>query len=433
MLLRDILKFSFDALRERKLRAALTILGIAIGPAAIVALIGATEGLSHSVSAQFDKMGVTTIQVMPVGRGFTFTDVEVNTIRNIKGVKEILPYYRVNSILQYGGTNIQAAVVSINLEKLSILFPDITIIEGSMPQSSDMTAALIGYRLAKPPDTETPPISLYQVITASIQSGSTLQGIGGSALQAASLQQQSRTTSRSLLVKGVLSEFGQGLFINPDDTVFVPLESGRLLTGRNQYTGAYVIASSREVVNDVTAAISEIFGNNVRVMTVSSILSTIQNITGTMSTILASIASISVVVAFMGIMTTSFTSVYERTREIGVAKAVGYTNTAILLFFLSEAVLTGFIGGVIGSLSGGIISNFVISLFGGRIGFGAGPIMAGGARAQTQASTLQIVPIITPQLILIAILMATVVGALAGLLPAWRASRLTPVECLRHE
>jgi putative ABC transport system permease protein len=419
MLIRDIFTFAFDALKERKLRAALTILGIAIGPAAIVALIGATEGFSQAVSAQFDKMGVTTISVMPVGRGVTLTATDVETLQKIEGVKYVIPYFSVRTTLRYGGTTTSASVVALDLTKLELLFPDIKVINGSMPTSSELTSALIGFSLANPADPETPPIQLYQVVTASLQGG----------------------TSKSFLVKGVLSEFGQGLFINPDDTVFIPFESGRLLTGRTQYTGVYVIASTREVVNEVTNSISSIYGNSVRILTVSSILSTIQSITGSMSTILASIASISVVVAFMGIMTSMFTSVYERTREIGVAKAIGYTNTSILLFFLGEAVLTGFIGGTIGSAAGAVFSNFLLSLFSGGIRFGgpggfggAPPGVAGqAARTTVSASTLQITPVITPQLLLLAILLATAVGALAGLVPAWRASRLTPVEALRHE
>ena len=419
MLIRDIFTFAFDALRERKLRAALTIIGVAIGPAAIVALIGATEGFSQAVSAQFDKMGVTTISVMPVGRGVTLTATDVATLQKIEGVKYVIPYYLVRATLRYGGAATSAYVVALDLTKLTLLFSDIKVVSGSMPTSSELSSAIVGFRLANPADPETPPIQLYQVVTASLQGG----------------------TSRSFLVKGVLSKFGVGLFISPDDTLFIPLESGRLLTGTTHYTGVFVIASSREVVNDVTNSISSIYGNKVRIQAVSSILSTIQSITGSVSTILASIASISVVVAFMGIMTSMFTSVYERTREIGVAKAMGYTNTAILLLFLAEATLTGFIGGTIGSAAGAVLSNFLLSLFGGGIRFGgpggfggAPPGVAGRAASTTvSASTLQITPVITPQLILLAILLATAVGALAGLVPAWRASRLTPVEALRHE
>ena len=417
MLIRDIFAFAFGALKERKLRATLTILGISIGPAAIVALIGATEGFSQSISAQFDKMGVTTISVMPAGRGVTLTATDVETLQKIEGVKQVIPYYLVRTTLRYGGTTTSAYVVALDLTKLDLLFPDIKLVSGSIPTSTELTSAIIGFRLANPADPETPPIQLYQVVTVLFQGG----------------------TSRSFLVKGVLSEFGVGLFITPDDTLFIPLKSGSLLLDNTHYTGVFVIASTREAVNEVTGSISNIYGNRVRILTVSSILSIIGSITRSVTTILASIASISVVVAFMGIMTSMFTSVYERTREIGVAKALGYTNTSILLFFLSEAILTGFIGGTIGSAAGAVFSNFLLSLFGGRIRFGdpggfTQPPTAGQAAPTTlQPSILQITPVITPQLILLAILLATAVGALAGLIPAWRASRLTPVEALRHE
>ncbi len=417
MLIRDIFTFAFDALKERKLRAALTILGVAIGPAAIVALIGATEGFSHAVSAQFDKMGVTTMSVMPVGRGATLTATDVETLQKIEGVKHVIPYYLVRATLRYGGTTTSAYVVALDLSKLDLLFSDIKVVSGSMPTSSELTSALIGFRLANPADPQTPPIQLYQVVTVSLQGG----------------------ISRSFLVKGVLSEFGVGLFITPDDTIFIPLESGRLLLGSTHYTGVFVIASSREAVNEVINSISSIYGNKVRIMAVSSILSIIQSITSSISTILASIASISVVVAFMGIMTSMFTSVYERIREIGVAKAMGYTNNTILLLFLTEAILTGLIGGTIGSAVGAVFSHFLLLLFSGGIRFGGPegfshpPTTQQAMPITLQTSTLQITPVITPQLILLAILMATAVGALAGLVPAWRASRLTPVEALRHE
>jgi putative ABC transport system permease protein len=439
MRLRDIFLFSFNALRDRKLRAALTILGIIVGPAAIVALVGATEGYSQSMSAQFENFGVTTITVMPM-RGISLTSHDVEEIQGIPNVQSVIPYYQVNTGLKYGGSSVDSAtIMAIDIESLEALFPKITIAEGGAPSQSELTSGVIGFQLANPSDPELTPVKINQVITTS--SSSAFQQFGSQGMWGApsiSIRTSTRTQSpRSFLVVGVLNEFGQGLFLNPDDTVFVPLAAGRLLTGSTDYSGLYVVATGPDAVNGVIEEISNIYGDDVRATTVSSILSTVESITGSMQTMLISIASISVVVAFMGIMTTMFTSISERTREIGVIKALGHSGRTVMLFFLTEAVLTGFIGGVIGSLTGAAGSYLVVSTLGGAplLG-GGGPIFGGPGRGQpggAQAQSPVVTPVITPELMLATILMATCVGALAGIIPAWSASRLTPVEALRHE
>ncbi len=402
-------------------------MGIAIGPAAIVSLLGASQGFSNSVTEQFDRLGVTTIQVITFGRGNLLTQQDIEVIEGIPEVGDTIPYYSVNANL---GQPTQ--VIAIDITKLQVLFKDIDISQGILPDDSAFTSAVIGSALANPPDEEIPPITMSQVITVTT-----------SQFQVPGVQPQ--TTTRSFLVQGVLSEFGGGLFISPDDTVFVPLSAGRLLTGTLDYNGLFVIAANPEAVDGVTEAISEILGNNVRVITIQSILSTVEGITGSISTLLASVASISIAVAFMGIMTTMFTSVNERTREIGIAKALGYSSRTVMQFFLAEAVLVGFIGGVVGSSVGVVLSSFLTSFFGGGLGFpgggggggrggpGGGGGGGGGIFASLSETPATLTPVIIPELLVGAILLATAVGVLAGLIPAWRASRLTPVEALRHD
>ena len=403
-------------------------MGIAIGPAAIVSLLGASQGFSNSVTEQFDRLGVTTIQVITFGRGNLLTQQDIEVIEGIPEVGDTIPYYSVNANL---GQPTQ--VIAIDITKLQVLFKDIDISQGILPDDSAFTSAVIGSALANPPDEEIHPIAMSQVITVTT-SQFQVQGV------------QPQTTTRSFLVQGVLSEFGGGLFISPDDTVFVPLSAGRLLTGTLDYNGLFVIAANPEAVDGVTEAISEILGNNVRVITIQSILSTVEGITGSISTLLASVASISIAVAFMGIMTTMFTSVNERTREIGIAKALGYSSRTVMQFFLAEAVLVGFIGGVVGSAVGVILSSFLTSFFGGGLGFpgggggggrggpgGGGGGGGGGIFASLSETPATLTPVIIPELLVGAILLATAVGVLAGLIPAWRASRLTPVEALRHD
>ena len=424
LLLRDLVLFSLNALRDRKLRAALTIIGIIIGPAAIVALVGATEGYSHSMTEQFENMGVTTLMVNP-NRGVSLTAHDVNEIESIPDVQSVIPYYSVAATINYGGSSTSATIMALDMDSLGVLFPDVTIADGKLPSHTEFTSAVIGFQLANPSDPETSPIKLNQVVTTS-------QSTSSSARFGMQMGGQTNVATRSFLVVGMLDEFGQGLFINPDDTIFVPLTAGRLLTSSTDYSGLYVIAANADVVTSVSEMITNLYEDDVRVMTVSSILSTVQSVTGGMSTMLVSIAAISVIVAFMGIMTTMFTSINERTREVGLIKALGHTNRTVLLFFLTEAILTGLIGGVIGSLVGATASYLVVSMLGGSFIFGGfgGP---SGGHGASQAQSLAITPVITPELVLAAILMATAVGALAGIIPAWRASRLTPVEALRHE
>ena len=175
-------------------------------------------------------------------------------------------------------------------------------------------------------------------------------------------------------------------------------------------------------------------------------------------TLLEAVGSISVLVAFIAIMTTEFTSVIERTKEIGILKALGASSRTIMVNFISEALATGFIGGLIGAALGSGLSFLIIGVLagsssaarlptasrstatgtgarvggGGAVFFSATPGGGFGGASSAASSTVKLVPALSPELLLLAIALATVVGGLAGVLPAWRASRLSPVEALRE-
>jgi len=421
-------------LRSRKLRATLTIIGIAIGPATIVALIAATGGFANQTTAQFEKLGAETILVSPVGRifvagagqaapngansaGVSLDADSERALAGLDGVKMVLPYYRISATMRTGTQNAQVSIIALDTEKMRSLFPGIQISEGSEPGSSEFTSALVGYNVAHPGG-DSSNIALNQVVSVSY----TVRN-----------QRQVTTETRSFVVKGLLSQFGQGLFLNPDDTIFVTMGTGRLLTRSNTYSGFYIVAKSADDVNGVVEQINERYSNQMRATTVSSILSTVQTITSNISNLLGSIAAVSVVVAFTGIMTTMLTSVNERVREIGMLKALGTPRRGIMMIFLTEAVLAGFLGGLIGATLGSSLSFWVASsLFGGGFGFG-GPARIGARPGQGAAPAVSITPAITPELFGGAILLAVGVAILAGLIPAWKASKLTPVQALSRE
>jgi len=446
----DLFKFALKALRERKLRAVLTIIGIVIGPATIVALVGATQGFSSASSARFQNLGATTIYVSPVGRGFSLTTSTVQEIQGLPDVAYAVPYQEASGQITQGGDTVNIEIYALDLSQLSHIFPTLTLGQGSVPGDDDVVGAAIGHSIAYPDIADATNITVGQVIsTSGVRSSQFISFTGGGGFSAPGTSSSSASTSRSFVVRGIFDSFGQGLLFNPDDSIFIQQSAGQAVLHTSTYNGVVVVASSASTVTTVSNELTATFGDDIRATSVTSLTSTIQSITQGVSTLLEAVAGTSVIVAFVGIMTTMLTSVLERTTEIGVLKSLGASSRSIMLAFITEASVTGLIGGLVGAGAGAALSYLIISLLSGSLrlggaGFGGGAAaasragaagFAGGglASAATSASsTLTITPVITPELLVIAVLIATAVGTLGGILPAWRASRLTPVEALHR-
>jgi putative ABC transport system permease protein len=386
---------------------------MAIGPALIVALNATSLGFSQGITQQFEKLGINTIVIMPASARTRLSDTQVSMIKQIDGVNLVLPFYRIPATLKTGGGAIDVIVTALDLSNLPDLFPGFKIAEGELPTDSDITGAIVGYSLANPSDPEQPSINLNQAVSLT-----TMARVKGKPVK----------VTRSYLIKATANQFGQGIFVDIDNGVFISLMAGQVMLRRTFYSGMFVVAKSNDLVYNVQDEISAILGKDVRVISVTQILSTIQSVISGISTFIGAIAFMSVVVAFIGIMTTMFTSVNERTKEIGLLKALGYTNPSIMLIFLSEAALTGLIGGLIGSIAGVALSSFITDFLMFAFSGGRAP------RARVHSSFgFAIKPVISLELIFSAIILSVIVAILAGLIPAWRASRLTPVDALRHE
>jgi putative ABC transport system permease protein len=426
--IQDLVRFAWKALSDRKLRASLTILGLVIGPATIVALVGATQGLSNGVTAQFSKTGATSIFLTPAQRGVSFTSADVSVLQAMPGVATVVPFYLFSGTVAQGTQTTPVQILAGDFSKINQVFPGLSIEQGLEPTASDLGGAAIGNTLAYPKEPGIPNFTINNIVPVSFGGGSFGASFGGEGVRFFSATgSASSSGSRSFIVRGVFTPFGQGFFVNPDTGIFIPLAAGQSILHSNKFTGIVVVASSPGTVDQVTSEISAHYGQQVRTISVSSILSTIQSIIGGIGTFLGAIGGISVLVAFIGIMTTMFTTVVERTKEIGILKALGYSSRNVLSIFLVEASVTGFAGGLIGSAVGAVLSFALVPLF--SSGFAGG----GGPRTASASSSLTIVPAISPELILLAVGLATGVGMLAGLLPAWRASRLPPVDALRQE
>lgn len=421
MRLLDIILLAFSALKDRKLRTILTILGMVVGPAVYVAVIASTEGISESIIDSLKNLGAEKIFVWRSARSnIDITDKMVEDISRIQGVKYAIPFYAMSAgYAKAKGTTVELnpaetySVLALDFRDINKIFPGVKLKEGVIPLGGE-TVALIGSKVSEPDSKDLPKLSVGDAI-ALIRPNPT-----------------GEVKSHSVIVQGILDYYGQSFFYNPDLLIFVSREAGRKLIGSKSYTGIFVVAEDPSLIDYIENKLKEKYGGDVIVISTKAVLQTVQVITGTLTVFLASMASMSLIVAFLAIMATMFTAVTERIREIGLLKALGFKTRDILLTFLTEAALIGLIGGIIGAFAGAVGAYILAQPSPTEQGATEG---ISNIRGQMGFSALNIAytPKITPELVLTAIGIAFLVGILAGIVPAWRAAKYTPVEALRRE
>ncbi len=443
----DLFRFSARALRERKLRAALTIIGIVIGPATIVSLVSATQGYSNAATSRFSNLGANTLYVSSVGRSFTLTDATVSAIGELSDVTYAIPYQQLSGQITQGGGTVSVSIIAMDLSQINDVFPSLSLQQGTPPTTTDTIGAVLGNSVAFPAIKGATNATVNGVITVSGVRTESFISFGAGAAGGAFGSSSSSGTSHSFIVRGIYNSFGSSFNLNPDSSIFIQLSAGEQILHSQTYSGVVVVAASPGDVAQVESELTTAFGQNIRTTAVTSLVSTIQSVTSGTTTLLEAVAATSILVAFIGIMTTMLTSVLERTTEIGLLKALGQSSRGIMLSFIAEASFTGFLGGLIGAGAGVVLSFFVISALSGTVrGLGSTGVVGGATRAgaggaaafggpsvaSASSTTLAITPSFSPEIIILAILIAAAIGTLGGLIPAWRASRLTPVEALRR-
>ncbi len=410
---------AFKALKDRKLRSALTVLGIVIGSALIVALVASTGGLTASVSAQVEKIGVTTITVFATSQRTPLTDQDIASVEQNVGVKDVIPYYSRRLNLNYGTNSLSVNVFGIEQTKLQLLYKGLELSDGVYVNDYDPTGVVVGSAIANDPSGIFPSVDVNGMLT--------LQGTATG---------NKAVPSYSFIVKGVLVTYGAAGFVNIDESAFMSLNGARMLFGSAYYSGLYVIAESPDVVNSVITSLTNYFGGNARITSSSAFLSTVQSITSQLTIFLGSVAAVSLVVAGVGIANTMYISVIERTREIGVLKALGFRPKQIMSLFLAEAAVTGMLGSIFGTLAGVGLSF----LLGGGLPFGMGGRTTGGGGGfggpgggQSALGASSFSPVFSVNLILFSLIFPIAIAVLAGYYPAWRASKLNTVTALKYE
>lgn len=407
----EVVRLAFDSLFANKVRALLTMLGVIIGVASVVALMALGNGASASITNQIQSMGTNLLTIMPgspnrrgpgeQGAAQSLTLADVAAISALK-----LPI--VGPSPQFGGSGqlvAPAADTSASITGVTAVYQQInnlTLARGSFISDAQVSGAegvaVLGNTLAK-----------------------TLFGNGEA------VGQTVRVNGHGLRVIGVLNLKGSGGFGSVDDQALVPITTAQqqLFGGRTPDGNGWRISSFQVSVNrsdqmdNVQARISALLRerhnlayegteDDFNVINQASILSSLSTVTTMLTAFLASVAGISLLVGGIGIMNIMLVSVTERTREIGLRKAVGARPRDILLQFVVEALVISLSGGLIGLLIGGLVA-LIVTL----TGF--------------------LTAVVTPGSVLLAVGFSLAVGLFFGIYPAQRAARLNPIQALRYE
>lgn len=407
MKISDILEETYTALVSNKARTSLTILGIVIGIASVIAMVSIGTGAQGTIESSIQSIGSNLITISPgsqggpgsqvnTGRGSarTLTQADGQAIMDkVPNVKAVSPELSGRYQITAKGTNTNTSVAGVLDSYPSVR--NLVIEEGDFLTSQHVR-------------------NYSKVAVLGPTTRDDLFGEGASALG-----KVIRINNIQFTVIGITKAKGGSGFSNQDDMIFIPLGSAqRFLAGDTYVSSVSVQAidseSMTQIQQDVTALlldrhkISDPELADFSIFNQADILATASSITDTFTILLGSVAGISLVVGGIGIMNMMLTTVTERTREIGLRKAIGAKAKDINLQFLAEAVMLTFVGGVIGVALGWAIS-FAVTYF---------DIL------QTE---------VTIQSILLAFGISTAIGIIFGYYPAQRAAKLNPIEALRYE
>ncbi|RLF06289.1 MAG: ABC transporter permease [Thermoprotei archaeon] len=400
----DALRLAFKVIKERKLRAALTMLGIMIGPLVMVMMGSVVAGYSNYIVNQIASLGQNAVVIYP-SSDYKLTQDDLNYIRSFKYVEEAEPFYVTQGIMKRSGEEVQVYVYAVKLSLILKAIGGLEIMEGSVPPESDILGSLIGYKIAFD-EQGNRQCSVDDVLTVTIR-----EVQGGRIV---------RTRNVNVMVVGVLKEYGGALIFSPDQTIFLNFEAGKRLLGMRDWSGIFVLLKDSIYVNDFTKELRDAYGGRLTIVAFGAIAKVASSITAAISFINFTTSLSALAVAVAGITATMVTSVIERTREIGVMKAVGFTNTQVIMMILAESLAMSLIGGSIGITLGVA---------------GAYALASQGLKITGQATTLIIKtqPALTPDLFSLTLGLTVLVGIIGGLLPAYMASKIPPAVALRYE
>ena len=413
----EIIRHSLNALRERKFRAGLTILMVIIGASLMVSLNGMSAGMNFFIEDQFSQFSPNVLIVSPAsvidfeGGGQTNT-VELNdrTVDNLDKIQDVVdtsPIIMKFLTLKSGSQSMPIMAIGLDQSKAHYTAPNLDLDEGHLLSFNDGIGVVVGSDVKNPPGQSMPFVRLGQTVTLEY---SKIDDVGG--------EQKTVIEKRAFAVKGVLTNIGSAnSFFQMDEMILLSLPAANsFFKSSGEYSMILVITRSQDYNDIVEQDIRKIYGDDIGVTSPKAIVKAVQGIISGFSSFVLAIATVSMLVAAVGVITTLLTSVMERTREIGILKALGFKDSSVMVLFLSEAAIIGVIGATVGLLIGmGLSSILVTGLMGDATMFGS------------------LTPVFLPRDLAFVWGFSVGLSTIAGFYPAWRASRLDPVEVLRKE
>ena len=416
MKLIDSVVIAIRSLFANKLRSSLTMLGIIIGVGSVITLMSVARGAEATIASAYEELGTNVLSIMPINPevegGFSMSPAyaapsltmeDARALENVRGIENIAPVNE-NFITVTAGSETKSGLL-----------------HGATPVYLDVMKYSVGSGQFF---TDHHVAQRANVVVLGSLVAEDLFG------DADAVGEQVKLKKQRFTVVGVLEPKGGAMFgISFDDVVIVPITTYQArLFPQQTATGQDAVASiSFQITNEenreaVTEEIESILRrrHNIKgddkddfsVVSQEQVMEIVGQVTGVFSIVLGAIASISLLVGSIGIMNIMLVSVTERTREIGIRKAVGAKRRDIMLQFLIEAATLGFIGGGIG-ITGGWLLSWVIS--------------------QIDIGGFKLAAVVSADIIILAFMVSLLIGLASGLWPAMRAARLNPIDALHYE
>jgi putative ABC transport system permease protein len=406
------LKMGMNMLLHSKLRSWLTIIGIVIGIGSVVGILSLGDAMQEQVQSRLAEMDLTKITISPgytkassnmpgpgMGGGTTtdveLTDEDITALRGLDSIQYIAGEISGSEPVIYAAQNATLSITGVDPQVWQYM-TTLTTQSGRLLEPSDKYVAVIG---------------------SGVASGIYDQDIG--------VNQVINVNGKAVRVVGILSEEGEG----GDRSIYMPIDGAVTLIDDAEdgvYDTITVKAKSEDLVDNLTEDIVDklmisrhIVSDDDRDFSVTaskSMAESVTEMTSSMTLFLGAIAAVSLLVGAVGIANTMFTSVLEKTKEIGTMKAIGAKNRDILMIFLFNSAMVGLVGGIFGDILGACVSTLFPLL---------GLQMMGGGGSSSMY--------FAPDLMALGLILAILIGVISGVVPAYRASKLKPVDALRYE